>query len=80
MLGVPYLALDNVFWTPGWGHISPAEFKSKLREFMAQNDTGWVIDGNYDSKIGDILTKEATDIVCGSAFNSSIFFYADAPQ
>ena len=35
---------------------------------MAQNDTGWVIDGNYDVKIGDTVTKETTDIVCGYTF------------
>ena len=80
MLGVPYLALDSIFWAPGWGQLSSAEFKTQLRGFIAQNDTGWVIDGNYDSQIGDILTKETTDIVCGCTFSSSIFFYADAPH
>jgi hypothetical protein len=28
------------------------------------NKGGWVIDGNYTSHVGDLLDKEATDIIC----------------
>jgi len=64
MLGVPYVSLDSMFWTPGWGRTPPAEFEAKVCNFMAQNaETGWVIDGTYDNVLGKIMAKETTDII-----------------
>ena len=64
ILGVPHAPLDTLFWNPGWGQTPQSEFKEKVREFMVQNaETGWVIDGSYDSQLGGIISNETTDIV-----------------
>jgi len=60
---VPFLALDTLQWEPDWVESTPESFLAKLRVFLDENaDRGWVIDGNYSKKIGN-LTDECTDII-----------------
>jgi adenylate kinase family enzyme len=63
-LGVPYLELDAVHHIgPNWTEASAEELQAATQEFMAGAPDGWVIDGNYESKLGDLVVEKADLIV-----------------
>jgi adenylate kinase family enzyme len=62
-LGVPYLELDAIHHGPHWTEASPAELEARVRDFMAGARDGWVIDGNYERELGDIVIAAADRIV-----------------
>jgi cytidylate kinase len=63
-LGVPYLELDALNHIgPKWTEATPRELQASVREFMAVAPDGWVIDGNYESKLGDLVADAADQIV-----------------
>jgi adenylate kinase family enzyme len=62
-LGVPYLEIDAVHHGPNWTEASAEELQARVREFMAATPDGWVIDGNYESKLGELVLASADQIV-----------------
>ena len=62
-LGVPYLELDAIHHGPNWTEASAEELRARVREFMAGAPDGWVIDGNYERKLGELVLEEADTIV-----------------
>ena len=63
-LGVPYLELDAVHHIgPNWTEATAEELQSAAREFIAAAPDGWVIDGNYEAKLGDLVVEQADLIV-----------------
>ena len=60
-LGVPYVELDALFHGPGWSETPVEEFRRRL---AAATDGGaWVVDGNYDSRLGDLVLRRADTVV-----------------
>jgi adenylate kinase family enzyme len=62
-LGVPYLELDAIHHGPNWTEANAEELQARVREFMASAPDGWVIDGNYERKLGDLVIASADRIV-----------------
>ena len=62
-LGVPYLEIDAIHHGPNWTEASAEELQARIRKFMASARDGWVIDGNYESKLGDLVLGAADRIV-----------------
>jgi len=62
-LGVPYLEIDAIHHGPNWTEASAEELQARIRKFMASARDGWVIDGNYESKLGDLVLGAADKIV-----------------
>ena len=62
-LGVPYVELDALHHGPNWAEPTDAEFRARVREAMDAAPDGWVIDGNYEAKLGDTLVGAADTIV-----------------
>jgi adenylate kinase family enzyme len=63
-LGVPYLEIDALNHIgPNWTEATPRELQASVREFMAGAPDGWVIDGNYESKLDDLVVDAADQIV-----------------
>jgi adenylate kinase family enzyme len=62
-LGVPYVELDALHHGPNWTEASGEEFRALVREHMAGSPDGWVIDGNYEGKLGDLVIDAADQIV-----------------
>jgi adenylate kinase family enzyme len=62
-LGVPYLEIDAIHHGPNWTEATPEELQARIRDFMANTPHGWVIDGNYESKLGDLVLDAADKIV-----------------
>jgi adenylate kinase family enzyme len=62
-LGVPYIELDALHHGPNWSEPTAEEFQARVRRAMEQAPGGWVVDGNYDSKLGDLVVADADTIV-----------------
>jgi len=62
-LSVPYLELDAVHHGPNWTEASAEELQARVHEFMASAHEGWVIDGNYEPKLGNLVLAAADRIV-----------------
>ena len=62
-LELPYIELDALHHGPNWSEPTPEEFRARVHEAMAAAPDGWVIDGNYEGKLGDTVLREADTIV-----------------
>jgi adenylate kinase family enzyme len=59
-LGVPFVELDALVHGPGWVETPDDELRAKVEPIVRSD--GWVIDGAYRAKLGD-LVLEAADVV-----------------
>lgn len=66
ILGIPFVSLDTIHWLPNWGCVPAEEFKVLVQKALDQDERGWIIDGNYHSKLGDFVESQATDTICGT--------------
>jgi len=62
-IGVPHVELDALFWKPGWVASDPAEFRARIAEVLGRPDEGWICDGNYFSKLGDLVVSRADTVI-----------------
>jgi len=62
-LSVPYLELDAINHGPNWTEASAEELQERVREFMASVQDHWVIDGNYEWKLGELVIGASDRIV-----------------
>ena len=60
-LGVPFLELDSLVHGPDWTEISDADLRALVEPVVARE--GWVIDGGYRGKIGDLVLQNADTVV-----------------
>jgi adenylate kinase family enzyme len=60
-LGLPHVELDALFWGPGWMETPADEFRRRVA--AATQGSGWVVDGNYESKLGDLVLWRADIVV-----------------
>ena len=62
-LGLTYVELDALHHGPHWSEPTAEEFRTRVRAAMAAAPCGWVVDGNYDSKLGELVVDAADAIV-----------------
>jgi adenylate kinase family enzyme len=62
-LDLPFVELDALHHGPDWNEATAEELRARVREAMEANPDGWVIDGNYEAKLGDTLIGAADTIV-----------------
>lgn len=60
-LGVPYVELDALHHGPNWSEPTAAEFRARVQPIAERE--AWVIDGNYEWKLGDLVLREAELVV-----------------
>jgi adenylate kinase family enzyme len=60
-LGVPHVEIDALFWQPGWVMTSAEELRLKVE--AALGHAGWVVDGNYSSRLGTFVLDQADEVV-----------------
>ena len=60
-LDVPFHELDALFWQPDWTESDPDDFRVRVAEVVATD--GWVIDGSYQGKLGDLVLGSADAVV-----------------
>ena len=61
--GLPYIELDALYWGPAWSQPTPEAFRERVRAALAAAPEGWVVDGNYDSRLGETVVGAADSIV-----------------
>jgi adenylate kinase family enzyme len=60
-LGVPHVELDALHHGPNWDAPPPDEFRARVAAELAGD--GWVADGDYSSKLGDLVLERAETAV-----------------
>ena len=61
-LGVAFIELDALVHGPNWTETSDEQLRAELAPTLACPD-GWVIDGTYQHKLGDLVLRAADEIV-----------------
>ena len=60
-LGVPFVELDALVHGPGWVETPDDKLRAKVELIVASD--GWVIDGDYQRKLGDLVLRAADTVV-----------------
>jgi adenylate kinase family enzyme len=60
-LDVPFVELDALVHGPGWVETPDDELRAKVEPIVASD--GWVIDGTYQRKLGDLVLRSADVVV-----------------
>jgi adenylate kinase family enzyme len=60
-LHVPFVELDALVHGPGWVETPDDELRSLVEPILAGE--GWVIDGSYQRKLGDLVLRSADTVV-----------------
>lgn len=69
LLDLPCILLDTIHWQPGWRECPRDEFRMAVRAALDRDPRGWVVDGNYTSALGSMVSDEATDVICEHPFS-----------
>src|SRR5919199_1260937 len=59
--GVPHIELDALHHGPNWLETPAEELRRRVAAATAGD--GWVVDGNYDGKLGDLVLGRADTVV-----------------
>jgi len=62
-LGVPHIELDALHHGPNWDEAPAELLQQRVRDALARAPDGWVVDGNYHSKIGRLVLDQADLVV-----------------
>jgi adenylate kinase family enzyme len=60
-LGVPFVELDALVHGPGWTETPDEELRALVEPIVAGD--GWVVDGSYQRKLGDLVLRSADTVV-----------------
>ena len=60
-LDVPFVELDAIVHGPDWTEISDDDLRARVEPILGAR--GWVVDGAYQHKIGDLVVDAADTIV-----------------
>ena len=60
-LRVPHIELDSLNWLPNWKERPLEDFRECVETALA--GPRWVLDGNYTSRVGDLMWPRVTTIV-----------------
>ncbi|ETW81205.1 hypothetical protein HETIRDRAFT_247000, partial [Heterobasidion irregulare TC 32-1] len=66
LLGIPHIPLDTVYWNPNWEKTPSSVFKDRVTAMLQDSENshgGWVVDGNYNSYLGDLIADSTTDVL-----------------
>jgi adenylate kinase family enzyme len=60
-LDVPFVELDALVHGPGWVETPDDELRARVEPILAGE--GWVVDGSYQRKLGDLVLRSADTVV-----------------
>lgn len=60
-LGMPHVELDALHWGPDWVAATAEDLQQLVAE--ATRGDAWVVDGNYESKLGRLVWDRADTVV-----------------
>ena len=59
-LGLAHIELDGLFHQAGWQQTPKEEFRAAVLAAFAAHPEGWVADGNYRSRLRDLVVADVT--------------------
>jgi adenylate kinase family enzyme len=62
-IGVPFIELDALHHGPNWSEPTAEEFRARAETAISAASDGWVIDGSYAAKLGDLVLERADTLV-----------------
>jgi adenylate kinase family enzyme len=62
-LNLSFVELDALHHGPNWSEPTDEEFRARVRGALAEAPEGWVVDGNYATKLGGTVLGEADTII-----------------
>ena len=62
-LGVPHVELDALHHDAGWQEAPAEVLQARVRAALDAASGGWVVDGNYRSKLGSLVLERADTAV-----------------
>jgi adenylate kinase family enzyme len=62
-LGVPHVELDALHHDAGWQEAPAEVLQARVRAALDAASGGWVVDGNYRSKLGPLVLERADTAV-----------------
>jgi adenylate kinase family enzyme len=62
-LGVPHIELDALHHDAGWNEAPADVLQARVRAALDAAPDGWVVDGNYGSKLGSLVLERADTAV-----------------
>lgn len=60
-LGIPFIELDELHWEAGWSAVDAETLRQRVDSALSTDE--WIIDGNYQGKIGTTVLEQADTIV-----------------
>ncbi len=60
-LDVPFVEMDALVHGPGWTETPDDELRARVEPIVGSD--GWVIDGHYERKLGDLVLRHADAVV-----------------
>jgi adenylate kinase family enzyme len=60
-LDVPHVELDALHHGPNWAEAPRDEFRARVTDAIAGD--GWVVDGSYQGKLGELVLEQADLVV-----------------
>ena len=61
-LGVPHFELDALHHDAGWQEAPAEVLQARVRAALDAAPEGWVVDGNYGSKLGSLVLERADTV------------------
>lgn len=61
--GLTCIEMDAVFWKPDWQESTAEELTAGMEQAIASAPGGWIIDGHYWSKVGDLVLRQADMVI-----------------
>lgn len=62
-LDLPHVELDALHHGPNWTEASAEELQANVLVALERCPEGWVVDGNYQGKIGDLVVERADTVI-----------------
>ena len=62
-LGVPHIEIDALHHDAGWNEAPPELLQGRVQAAFDAAPDGWVADGNYRSKLGNLVLDRADTVV-----------------
>jgi len=74
LLSLPHIELDSLFHQPNWTPSEKSEFVSVVEDAIANCPKGWIVDGNYNSALGNLLVSQATTVLWFDLKRSQVMY------
>jgi adenylate kinase family enzyme len=62
-LGLPLIELDALVHDAGWNEAPAELLQARVRAALAEAPDGWIVDGNYFGKLGNLVLAQADTVV-----------------